>query len=493
MAKKAYELLALAHEYFQFPLQHQDWTGRNRLADEDITQLLEILNESGKNPALLNNISRSLGTTTDKLRYAGLFFIKRLLFSGSKNFYQILGIPNETAPSLIKKQYRLLIGLFHPDKNPDGEQWHQDYAPLINEAYNTLKKPESRAAYDRHIKASSPPTSENDYHKKPLQTSTSKSKSWLWITQLPKLLYEIPGLYRYPKLTTWSVTIVIVITILLYSHFQNKVEFLKIADEDQNLSKLTTKITQKKVLSVPGELNSMQNQSAPDNDLLERTLKSANLEKLLSSDNHPNKNNLDSITKNLPRMSLNYIAQPTLLTKNEIQQSKLDHKTNKHPASISRSDKTQIQPDTELSHDPVTKMHIPQRNDAGFRQANVSPETIFMYYIRGYESGNLNQILGLFSPNVITNQGKGKKLVEENYRQLFDNTDSRELIVKEVFIQPQTKNETKIISDVEIVLLRKNENFSRRYVGQIFFRIVYISKQLQIVQLIHNVRRKNDT
>lgn len=67
-----------------------------------------------------------------------------------KNYYQVLHIPVNASLSDIKKAYRQLALVFHPDKHPD---------PLIaipkfneiKEAYQVLVNPSSRRDYDREF------------------------------------------------------------------------------------------------------------------------------------------------------------------------------------------------------------------------------------------------------------------------------------------------------------------------------------------------------
>ena len=64
-----------------------------------------------------------------------------------KDYYSILGIERAATEDDIKKAYRKLARKYHPDvsKDPEGEAKFKDVA----EAYQTLKDPEKRAAYDR--------------------------------------------------------------------------------------------------------------------------------------------------------------------------------------------------------------------------------------------------------------------------------------------------------------------------------------------------------
>ncbi len=67
----------------------------------------------------------------------------------AKDYYQILGVPQNATEQEIKKAYRKLAMQYHPDRNRGKEKWANGKFKGINEAYAVIGDPVKIRQYDQ--------------------------------------------------------------------------------------------------------------------------------------------------------------------------------------------------------------------------------------------------------------------------------------------------------------------------------------------------------
>ena len=65
----------------------------------------------------------------------------------NKNPYEVLGVARDASDEDIKKAYHKLVMKYHPDRNP-GDKAAEEKFKEVNNAFDILKDPQKRAAYD---------------------------------------------------------------------------------------------------------------------------------------------------------------------------------------------------------------------------------------------------------------------------------------------------------------------------------------------------------
>ena len=78
--------------------------------------------------------------------------------------YETLAIPREANAERVKRSYRSLVKIYHPDKFPSGSKEEAETGKRIREinaAYAVLSNPHKRASYDAEL--NTPPDPEPEH------------------------------------------------------------------------------------------------------------------------------------------------------------------------------------------------------------------------------------------------------------------------------------------------------------------------------------------
>ncbi|HAA42574.1 MAG TPA: molecular chaperone DnaJ, partial [Ruminiclostridium sp.] len=65
-----------------------------------------------------------------------------------RDYYEVLGVDRNASEAEIKKAYRRLAKMYHPDMNPNDKTAEAKFKEAA-EAYEVLSDPQKRAQYDQ--------------------------------------------------------------------------------------------------------------------------------------------------------------------------------------------------------------------------------------------------------------------------------------------------------------------------------------------------------
>ena len=111
---------------------------------QDVAFLLRIV--AGDSSAM-REASRATDRSAEVIRNAAAFFIEQILLAAESDSYRVLGATSDATPSELRHHMALLIKWLHPDSAKEGHQ--SIFANRVTMAWDDLKTPERRAAYDR--------------------------------------------------------------------------------------------------------------------------------------------------------------------------------------------------------------------------------------------------------------------------------------------------------------------------------------------------------
>ena len=70
--------------------------------------------------------------------------------SEKRDYYEVLGLQKGASDAEIKKAYKRMARKYHPDLNRDDPKTAEEKFKEVNEAYEVLKDPQKKAAYDQY-------------------------------------------------------------------------------------------------------------------------------------------------------------------------------------------------------------------------------------------------------------------------------------------------------------------------------------------------------
>ena len=116
----------------------------------------------------------SLDRPAQVVRDASVFYIEQLLLYPEADSYRVLGADPKAPTAELRQNMAHLIRWLHPDKNPMEER--AVFVNRVNRAWDDLKTPDRREAYDRMLASRSVPKRHGlspDTSRRPTKTSST--------------------------------------------------------------------------------------------------------------------------------------------------------------------------------------------------------------------------------------------------------------------------------------------------------------------------------
>lgn len=138
----AYEAVKIAIDLVHVPSRVR-WQQSQPLPD-GVAVVLRIA--AGDEEALFD-ASRAIDRSPALLRRAAAFFVEQILLCREADSYRVLGANQTASAAELRRNMALLFRCVHPDANRHNDQ--SIFAGRVTRAWEDLKTPERRAAYDK--------------------------------------------------------------------------------------------------------------------------------------------------------------------------------------------------------------------------------------------------------------------------------------------------------------------------------------------------------
>ncbi len=106
-----------------------------------------VLGIAAGDEGTLSEASTAIERPRELIRKAAAFFIEQILLSPDADSYRVLGANRTATAGELRHNMALLVRFVHPDTNP--QNLRSIFAGRVTQAWEDLKTPERRAAYDK--------------------------------------------------------------------------------------------------------------------------------------------------------------------------------------------------------------------------------------------------------------------------------------------------------------------------------------------------------
>lgn len=466
-------------------------TARQQPLPSGVTELLKI--SSGDQEALLAAQESSRHSQED-VRHAAEFYVQQILFAPDSDHYRILGVDPDDAEAKIKLHYRLLVRWLHPDKN--SSDWEAVFSERINRAWHALRTPERRRQYDEQLSTAQPPSQNMVVSReiKPAHWRENKSDarflSARTIKRLPVAVFSILGVGA--LLALWW-----------FSQMQPNLEPPSVALEQAELPVVASEVP-------------VERQALPAEESRPLAQTSVVAEPVNNAVPEPTEQEVPIVAAVPVPLPIAKTAKPVIVVDVKrsmpavaLQQKKSSEKTkpqalaNEVAAAPVEAKPNEKRGRKTRANGPVANNGDAARNteiDAvapavATKVSNVSAETasdalvkqFLQRFSRVYEEGDYFALHNLFTRDLAILGAPPQRSVLRSYRQLFENSESREISLDHVTWLTSDEHIVVIASYQAQVMPRgKGEALSSR--GDIRLDLRVENGQLRIIRLQSDIK-----
>lgn len=110
----------------------------------------EVILDLIENPEVAKEISKLIKQPREKIKIAAIKIVNLLLFNKGNNPFLSLGLSDSATSSEIKKRWKRLLMLYHPDRffNQKG---YEEVAKKINQAYREIDELQEKKSHNEKV------------------------------------------------------------------------------------------------------------------------------------------------------------------------------------------------------------------------------------------------------------------------------------------------------------------------------------------------------
>ncbi|BAO43668.1 hypothetical protein TBH_C0730 [Thiolapillus brandeum] len=463
----------------------------------------DFLNSLVRPEERLAGLAGRLGVSVSELTEAAYSFIRQQWFAPGNDHYQVLGLSSCATEKEIRQRYRLLIGLFHPDRVTRSEPWVEQAVRMINTAYTDLKRPDRRRNYDAGLRRQTEKTAPGQPLRPSQPVNPSRPRPDVSVRPADAV-YRVALLQRHPRAFVWgSIIAALLLMMMLMVMGTRNTANLTMAGDTTSRGRAGDRVPVNPLVPEV-ELLALQKTSAAGSREASPVVvaEQSPVEAVAQAESvapPPRKVSAPAATK---KTVIESAADKPVVGVRQTQ-APVPQKTPETPPVLAREVRTTRQAATPqktvsamgfdggASPAAVAMSLQTEPRNARLSLSNrtgvMQPETVLMQYVNAYENGSLESLLRLFTLDGRSNGRRGRKQIGEDYQRLFDATETREIHLKQVRIIPRGSG-YEAWAQVEAQTVSGKGEPPSGYSGEMVFELVPKGKRLYITRLTHNVR-----